>query len=115
MVLESSGYAFTSADFFLIDEWILAFTKKSFTAMPYPYAFVHNPETVPWQYDMGIPRNFVQCAVLVRCPGTHLDGFFLHSASRFTDVLCPSLKDSAIISNVAWPTKSSQKKSKGNH
>lgn len=94
------GHAVTLSEFFMIDEWILAFRKSGLIVMQYPYEFVYNPKLVQKRYITGFPRNDVQYAVLTRCPATHPDGFVLVFASRCRHVDCPSFKDNAIISNV---------------
>lgn len=52
----------------------------------------------------GFPKNVTQVAVVAGCPGIHPDTFVLQVNSQFTDVDCPSLADSAVISNVSWPS-----------
>lgn len=74
MFLKPYGYAVTLADLIMIDELILAFIGSAVIVMPYPRVLIYYPKKVLMWCVTGIPRNFVQYAVLVRCPGSHPDG-----------------------------------------
>lgn len=102
-VLKPGGYIIHLADFFMVDEWLLAFRKSCFNVMPYPYVFMYSSETVPKRMVSGFPRNVVQYAVVAKCPGLHLYGFTPSFGSHFTDIDCPTSKETAVVSSVSRP------------
>lgn len=53
--------------------------------IPYYYAYLYAPDTVPKLFISGFPRNFVRYAVVVKSPGQHSSRFALHLESHFTD------------------------------
>lgn len=56
------------------------------------------------QHMNGLPETVTQFTVEAVFPGIHPDRSVLQLDSRFTDVSCPSLANSAVISNVTWPS-----------
>lgn len=77
---------------------------SGFVVMPYPYAFMHQTESVPRKNVSGFAKNVVQYAVVARLLGIYIEGFSPHFLFRFTDVNFPSGKESALITNIIWPT-----------
>lgn len=87
------------AEFFMIDEWIKT-SKCYFNVMPYHYAFIYAPQTVPVRNLSNSSRNVAQYVLAVRALESHSVDFDPQFDALFTDIDCPSMIDTAVISNV---------------
>lgn len=70
--------------------------------MPYPYIIVYRTCRAPRRHMNAFPKIVTQFAGLARFPRIQNDEFVPQLNSKFPDVDCPSLVDSAVISHVTW-------------
>lgn len=84
MVLKRGGYAFTLADLFVFDEWILTFRRSTLIIIPYFNAFVYDPKRFWGDMSREFLGTIFNMQFLVRFPGIHPENLFhtLHQDLR---------------------------------
>lgn len=73
--------------------------------MPYPYTFISRKQTVPNRHIAGFPKNVSYFSESAKDLGVHSNNFVSQFSARFMDLDSLSLPDSAVITNVIWPTR----------
>lgn len=96
-VLKLGWHAITLVEFYMIVEWIEAFTLNGIVVMPYLYTFIYYPKTVLRRYIAGFSINTVQYAVLAQSSGVQIDGFVLQFGNTNTLIESPFITKNAII------------------
>lgn len=103
-VLNSRPHVISLCEHYMISQWISPFANIGFLVVRFPYMFVFRTTTVPVQHTSDIPGNVCNFAMVAKTTGEYPVGFQPNFNDRFLDVDCPSLRNSAVISNILWST-----------
>lgn len=103
--LKSGSQHVLLCEHYIIVPWVPSLSNAGSSVMLYSYTFVFRTATVPDRHILGFPKNVRDFAVVPKTAGRPPNGFHPNCNNRFADMDFPSLKSSALISNMCWSTK----------